>query len=79
MGLSDERKREVERLKKVAIKPHWASDTFAQATAIDVIATHGIAAIPPLIEISQQAFGATRKHALDRITQSNSSTVAQAR
>ena len=72
MALSDERKREIERLKNVVIKRHWASDAFAQSTAIDVIATYGIAAIPALIEISQHTVGLTRQHALDRITHLNS-------
>jgi hypothetical protein len=72
MILSDDREREIERLKRVAIKPHWASDTYAQAIAIDVIAAYGVLAVPALLEISQQAFGQTRKHALDRLSQLNS-------
>jgi len=68
---SDAPKHEVERLKKVAIKPHWASDPYAQTIPIDVIASYRISSIPALTEISQQTFGLARKHALDRISQLN--------
>ena len=74
MILSDEGKREIERLKSVAIKSHWASDLSAQSIAIDVIAAYGPVAIPALIEISQRTVGPTQKHALDRITQLESET-----
>jgi hypothetical protein len=74
MVLSEEGKREIERLKSVAIKSRWASDLSAQSIAIDVIAAHGPAAIPALIEISQRAVGPTQKHALDRIFRLESET-----
>jgi len=70
--LSNEVKREIERLKNVAIRSHWASDTFAQLTAIDVIAAYGTVAIPALIEISQHSVGPTRQQALHRVEQLNS-------
>ncbi|MGA2627889.1 MAG: hypothetical protein ABSF63_12640 [Candidatus Bathyarchaeia archaeon] len=76
MVLSDEGKREIERLKNVAIKSHWASDLSAQSIAIDVIAAHGPVAIPTLIEISQRTVGPTQKHALDRIFRLESETAA---
>ena len=67
--LTIENKREIERLKNTVIKPRWASDIGAQKkTAIDVIATYGIPAIPTLLEISQRVSGLTRVHALDCIT-----------
>jgi len=69
--LTEKQKREIERLKNVAIRPHWASDTLAQAVAIEVIASHGIAAVPALFEISERAVGLTRRHALDMIAHLN--------
>jgi hypothetical protein len=76
MVLSDEGKREIERLKSVAIKSHWASDLSAQSIAVDVIAAYGPVAIPALIEISQRAVGPTQKLALDRIFRLESETAA---
>ncbi len=67
--LTIENKREIERLKNVAINPRWASDEGARITAIDVIATYGILVIPILLEISQRVSGLTRVHALDCMTE----------
>ena len=77
--LSDDGRREIERLKNVAIKPHWASDAFAQIMAIDVISRYGIEAIPALTEISEQAVGQARRLAIERITQLNSPNPASAK
>ena len=66
--LTIENKREIERLKNVAINPRWSSDEGAQIAAIDVIATYGILAIPTLLEISQRVSGRTRVRALDCMT-----------
>jgi len=53
---------EVERLKNVAIKPHWGDDEGARIIAVERIATYGVATIPILLEISKRADSYLTKH-----------------
>ena len=61
--LSQVEKREIERLKIVAIKPHWASDDLALVMAVDAIAAYGTASIPALLEISAATTSVARERA----------------
>ena len=60
--LSEQKHKEIERLKNVAIKPRWGSDETARATAVDVIASYGVRVIPILIEITQRADSRITQH-----------------
>jgi hypothetical protein len=77
--LSEKEQEQIDKLKEVALKRASLSiDYKARESAVIAIAAYGNAAIPVLIEISQNADSIVQKYALDSIAKIKAEAKAKA-